>query len=158
MKFWYWSSHSLTPLSLPTLGAWIEISICDKRLDIYWSLPTLGAWIEIYNHLCEYWIHLSRSLHWERGLKSLLSGCRPYFLWSLPTLGAWIEIAMTAAVISSSVSSLPTLGAWIEITNRSYHWRKQKGRSLHWERGLKSLSSLMCSCFLLVAPYIGSVD
>ena len=35
-------------MSLPTRGAWIEISEVKDRYNAKASLPTRGAWIEIY--------------------------------------------------------------------------------------------------------------
>ena len=56
--------------SLPTRGAWIEISMSSTtRTNFTVSLPTRGAWIEIINRLY--------SSEWFA---------------SLPTRGAWIEI------------------------------------------------------------------
>ena len=44
---WFWRR-----LSLPTRGAWIEISISAERaISVGGSLPTRGAWIEIYHPL-----------------------------------------------------------------------------------------------------------
>ena len=59
-------------LSLPTRGAWIEISPSQKLKDFIGSLPTRGAWIEIIegNNHCEK--YKSRSPHGERGLKYVL--------------------------------------------------------------------------------------
>ncbi len=76
---------------------------------------------------------ISRSLHWERGLKrqhmALLDNC----IMSLPSLGAWIETLYSD--IASGTSS----------------------RSLHWERGLK-LDPGRQYANPNVAPFIGSVD
>ena len=58
--------------SLPTRGAWIEITLDIGLGSPAMSLPTRGAWIEI------------RRYYFER--KQILS---------LPTRGAWIEIPST---------------------------------------------------------------
>ena len=56
--------------SLPTRGAWIEISALPFRaLGLIWSLPTRGAWIEMFVGWFLSWFEFSRSPHGERGLK-----------------------------------------------------------------------------------------
>ena len=60
-------------MSLPTRGAWIEISLTKVSLESSPSLPTRGAWIEIF---------------------TLTALVRMVFE-SLPTRGAWIEIYET---------------------------------------------------------------
>ena len=37
---------------------------------------------------------IGRSLHWERGLKSIRMGKQYFSAQSLPALGAWIEISL----------------------------------------------------------------
>ena len=59
---------------------------------------------------------LSRSLHWERGLKLCPHGG-----------------------VGKGHGSLPSLGAWIETDQGGYGRRVVIGRSLHWERGLKQI-------------------
>ena len=58
------------------------------------SLPTQGAWIEMFHSVLPFFLSC-RSLHRERGLKSLwlISGMKEKK--SLPTQGAWIEIKHT---------------------------------------------------------------
>ena len=67
-----------------------------------------------YEQLIRKAYHFSRSLYWERGLKS--SGTAFYIVpcTSLPLLGAWIEI-IGKSCHTDLVGSLPLLGAWIEI-------------------------------------------
>ena len=55
--------------SLPTQGAWIEMSPFHVRVVLTSSLPTQGAWIEIQDSKTARTIKSSRSLHRERGLK-----------------------------------------------------------------------------------------
>ena len=56
------------------------------------SLPTRGAWIEITGKASSRTRSGSRSPHGERGLKSKFSAIRKLGRASLPTRGAWIEI------------------------------------------------------------------
>ena len=83
------------------------------------SLPSRGAWIEItavYNRVADY--PDSRFPHGERGLKSgpdfAPGNLRP----SLPSRGAWIEMGFLTSTTSASRMSLPSRGAWIEIATR----------------------------------------
>ena len=121
------------------------------------SLPSLGAWIEIMQGMIDNDYDVSRSLHWERGLKLLmvngavaqpgrslhwergLKFCQPEKSagagWSLPSLGAWIEIEIARNNEVNFFTSLPSLGAWIEIA-----------------------STVSSFGFPSVAPFIGSVD
>ena len=101
--------------SLPTRGAWIEISpprpclsaqsrrsphgergleFLQAKTPLLWrrSLPTRGAWIEMYPS-------------WKTGFHTP----------SLPTRGAWIEIPPGTTLPRCPRASLPTRGAWIEI-------------------------------------------
>ena len=78
------------------------------------SFPTLGTWIEIF------------MLH--------SGGSSP---WSFPTLGTWIEI-FPCCPHGKEYPSFPTLGTWIEIDSEKKREAFREGRSLHWERGLKS--------------------
>ena len=79
------------------------------------SLPSQGAWIEIVDF---------------QNKKEASE--------SLPSQGAWIEIFLISSH-SSSNQSLPSQGAWIEISSFNLAKLARKGRSLHRERGLKSL-------------------
>jgi len=100
------------------------------------SLPSLGAWIETWGGQSPIIQSLSRSLHWERGLKprrghgQATTHCRSLH-WerglkhvtdnlglsveyeSLPSLGAWIETYLCQWT-RTAFWSLPSLGAWIE--------------------------------------------
>ena len=80
--------------------------------------------------------HYCRSLHWERGLKRRCTVKASGDPSSLPSLGAWIETKDRETNIKASVS-LPSLGAWIETTSCRRGSSASRGRSLHWERGLK---------------------
>ena len=73
--------------SLPTRGAWIEITLDIGLGSPAMSLPTRGAWIEI------------RRYYFER--KQILS---------LPTRGAWIEI-LSLSVSSDSIRVAPHAGS-----------------------------------------------
>src|SRR5690625_1192707 len=100
--------------SLPVLGAWIEIRRNWRNVSKGTSLPVLGAWIEILQVSEISQMIESRSLYWERGLKlNQLNLYRVLHL-SLPVLGAWIEIHPCRREQTLS-KSLPVLGAWIEI-------------------------------------------
>ena len=124
------------------------------------SLPTRGAWIEITDLLEQRRFFKSRSPHGERGLKSLHGfiprhdGCcrsphgergLKFFIFyhlgkltlSLPTRGAWIEIPSGGWSIGT-IASLPTRGAWIEIAVHGAEVAVALRRSPHGERGLKS--------------------
>ena len=59
------------------------------------SLPTRGAWIEISRAATERRRALRRSPRGERGLKCLHRRCIRVRVESLPTRGAWIEITVT---------------------------------------------------------------
>ena len=123
------------------------------------SLPTRGAWIEITDLLEQRRFFKSRSPHGERGLKSLHGfiprhdGCcrsphgergLKFFIFyhlgkltlSLPTRGAWIEIPSGGWSIGT-IASLPTRGAWIEIAVHGAEVAVALRRSPHGERGLK---------------------
>ena len=73
----------------------------------------------------------------ERGLKSVVAGCRHHAVPVAPHAGAWIEISRSPETGSTSTVA-PHAGAWIEIcTARSN--RTTGGMSLPMrERGLKS--------------------
>ena len=76
LKYIYTSLSSIQRASLPTRGAWIEISgSWTNRLSSV-SLPTRGAWIEI------------AALSASSAAQS-----------SLPTRGAWIEMDGQAQLI-----------------------------------------------------------
>ncbi len=79
------------------------------------SLPSRGAWIEIGLGLSALHLLDGRSPHGERGLKSDgLDPCRGAVRRSLPSRGAWIEIEV-AVTMNTIKPSLPSRGAWIEI-------------------------------------------
>ena len=79
-------------MSLPTRGAWIEMLVLVIGLIVLLSLPTRGAWIEI-THLHPYKTRvICRSPRGERGLKSKLHKPNGNSYSSLPTRGAWIEM------------------------------------------------------------------
>ncbi len=61
------------------------------------SLPSLGAWIETSEETEGELEEDSRSLHWERGLKRSIDWGNVVNLMSLPSLGAWIETALQSA-------------------------------------------------------------
>ena len=67
--------------------------IIQPRIDNFSeSFPALGTWIEIeIMHMIQQ-LEGSRSLHWERGLKSMLENTVPNTIRSFPALGTWIEI------------------------------------------------------------------
>ena len=79
------------------------------------SLPTRGAWIEITYLTAAKAKGKSRSPHGERGLKSERQPGKQPQCQSLPTRGAWIEILDSIPTAASITQSLPTRGAWIEI-------------------------------------------
>ena len=56
-------------MSLPSRGAWIEISPAPLCCRTGRSLPSRGAWIEIKLDEVEINLTGSRSPHGERGLK-----------------------------------------------------------------------------------------
>ena len=53
--------------SLPSRGAWIEISPCSHLLCMVLSLPSRGAWIEILKRSLKRIIFTRRSPRGERG-------------------------------------------------------------------------------------------
>ena len=99
-----------------------------------------------------------RSLHWERGLKLLFRVAQRGRKSSLPSLGAWIETPDGHILTQIPTGSLPSLGAWIETGGGTVSGGSCKGRSLHWERGLKLLHVNCKGMLIEVAPFIGSVD
>ena len=119
MKYLLTEYNTVTGLSLPVRGAWIEIdkhavrtsgcagrSPCGERglkfteyntlTGLELSLPVRGAWIEI-----------------------LLDYIPPLTLRSLPVRGAWIEMLFMPMRIRKH-KSLPVRGAWIEIIRRPF--------------------------------------
>ena len=143
--------------SLPTRGAWIEISPIVCTRPKCWVAPHTGAWIEMLLYVPNSAHLLGRSPHGERGLKfAQVRNGRPVVP-SLPTRGAWIEISQRSPRHPSTLSlptrgawieiagvhradewrSLPTRGAWIEIANSTAWWTSRACRSPHGERGLK---------------------
>ena len=166
-------------MSLPVLGAWIEMPFPLVFGRSHRSLPVLGAWIEISGQTVPRGSCLRRSPCGERGLKYL--GGNPFTLRrkSLPVRGAWIEIRFFDLFFRPLPSSLPVRGAWIEISMRRFRnarscrspcgerglklrhkFRAQVGgsRSPCGERGLKSKSSWATRRKEKVAPRAGSVD
>ena len=145
-------------LSLPTRGAWIEITSSQLYFSGSESLPTRGAWIEISTVLpCS--STTSRSPHGERGLKFYSTG---YLLWHRQGRSPhgerglkYLVRRIVGAVCSRSPhgerglkllfegplvvgdASLPTRGAWIEISAPSPPGGSTRRRSPHGERGLK---------------------
>ena len=104
--------------SLPTRGAWIEISVLNVVPESYGeSLPTRGAWIEIQSAPTLAALQGSRSPHGERGLKCI---CRPLCFKKASRSphgerGLKSSSNLTRLLLSRS---LPTRGAWIEIIGR----------------------------------------
>ena len=121
------------PTSLPSRGAWIEISWIIIELMMIKSLPSRGAWIEIRIGGDLMKLRLSRSPRGERGLKSQFVQAR-LKLSSLPSRGAWIEIS-SMDMSQRAFLSLPSRGAWIEIMSGRKGWKS-----------------------FMVAPLAGSVD
>ena len=74
-------------MSLPVLGAWIEIQMPVPHPSRQMSLPVLGAWIEIYRYI------------WNT-----------VYLQSLPVLGAWIEITLKEQCVGC-VTVAPCIGS-----------------------------------------------
>ena len=167
------------------------------------SLPTRGAWIEITDLLEQRRFFKSRSPHGERGLKSLHGfiprhdGCcrsphgerglkssnlrfkQASALVSLPTRGAWIEIAGCNCCFGGCSGRSPHGERGLKYADARY-WTCTPGRSPHGERGLKSYNAIRdekvirslptrgawieiritMSMYprLIVAPHTGSVD
>ena len=82
--------------SLPTRGAWIEITTTITGSRVSRSLPTRGAWIEMPGRWSSLQTSPGRSPHGERGLKSHGQVFVGEAGESLPTRGAWIEIHETS--------------------------------------------------------------
>ena len=59
------------------------------------SLPSRGAWIEMTDKTQQQRQRKCRSPHGERGLKLCLRAGRSTTPWSLPSRGAWIEILIS---------------------------------------------------------------
>ena len=138
--------------SLPTRGAWIEITGAESGRTVIASLPTRGAWIEISTQCRREESRHSRSPHGERGLKFVVPVNHRRFLASLPTRGAWIEISMSKRSRGLS-PSLPTRGAWIEILYHIGAYNVDTGRSPHGERGLKFRPSLILNILVCRSPH-----
>ena len=92
--------------------------IIQPRIDNFSeSFPALGTWIEIeIMHMIQQ-LEGSRSLHWERGLKSSHTLVRSQPSSSFPALGTWIEMIIQPRIDNFS-ESFPALGTWIEISIR----------------------------------------
>ncbi len=98
---------------------------------------------------------MSRSLHWERGLKLFRGRGFSCCCLSLPSLGAWIETPSRSKADCSRPS-------------RSLHWERglkprlsspvppSRCRSLHWERGLKHLVEVHAALLIKSLPSLGA--
>ena len=75
-------------MSLPSRGAWIEISSAEHRTVSRPSLPSRGAWIEII---------VLRDFDLRDA--------------SLPSRGAWIEIRLTVNGGTASIQVAPLTGS-----------------------------------------------
>ena len=92
LKFWRGVRCLDVMLSLPSRGAWIEMTWAPNGWITSWSLPSRGAWIEIVTWKAPVRPRTGRSPHGERGLKSWLEDPGRIYYQSLPSRGAWIEI------------------------------------------------------------------
>ena len=98
--------------SLPTRGAWIEITTdCNSPKARTPSLPTRGAWIEIADERKQSLLQRSRSPHGERGLKFKRLREYKFGYESLPTRGAWIEIVADASTAELMRQVAPHTGS-----------------------------------------------
>ena len=148
-----------TARSLPSRGAWIEITgfcrgfstgigrsprgerglkfvQCLYLAAIGASLPSRGAWIEIAAFLCRRW----------------------HYSTSLPSRGAWIEMRDRYFYNGWYIPSLPSRGAWIEILPAWLIIALSDRRSPRGERGLKWEWIAALIDAIGVAPLAGSVD
>ena len=114
LKFLHQLGQSLLYPSFPAMGTWIEMILNGIRRERFSSFPAMGTWIEIFTNSLYLSNSPSRSLQWERGLKS----------------------RSLSAVFESS-GSFPAMGTWIEISYSLRGPSSGLGRSLQWERGLK---------------------
>ena len=116
MIIFYFSAHLL---SLPSRGAWIEISMRSKYARLLVSLPSRGAWIEISalpgSMRASSVAPLAGSVDRNVAVAQLLHRLVP----SLPSRGAWIEIP-SYRIVRGSAKSLPSRGAWIEMRRKRY--------------------------------------
>ena len=89
-------------MSLPSRGAWIEISDPASRpLGYAGRSPHGERGLKSYSPAAKNRI-LCRSPHGERGLKSPSPASPGGGGWSLPSRGAWIEIAQSAKTAAAA--------------------------------------------------------
>ena len=143
-------------MSLPSRGAWIEISKGFDSTHTVTSLPSRGAWIEITRScsgISASWVApLAGSVDrnsvdvrraYRKGVaplagsvdrNQLRAGQFPRRFGSLPSRGAWIEM-LDMAWSMDAVLSLPSRGAWIEIFEVTHKRDDDYRRSPRGERG-----------------------
>ena len=111
---WMWSAPAA---SLPSRGAWIEI-LWTTPVSCGWilSLPSRGAWIEIPQSVRgaeKYKTVAPLAGSVDRNCSTPIPSRR--CPWSLPSRGAWIEISVLCQQQYRGRPSLPSRGAWIEM-------------------------------------------
>ena len=142
--------------SLPTRGAWIEISFPRQLPCRGTSLPTRGAWIEICWPPAWRGDRWRRSPHGERGLKCPCGSRHPGLAGRRSPHGERGLKWDTDEYYYMVYWSLPTRGAWIEIAY-DYDGRTVSGsRSPHGERGLKFAKGLVDGVALPSLPTRGA--
>ena len=78
------------------------------------SLPVRGAWVEMQMLSRTIFSSRRRSPCGERGLKYQSAYKESVYYKSLPVRGAWVEMRMTKKA-NGTIWSLPVRGAWVEI-------------------------------------------
>ena len=113
------AKNAVPVASLPTRGAWIEISLKRLKTNMLACRSPHGERGLKFHQVDGHAAYHSRSPHGERGLKSSLTAWKHRKTGSLPTRGAWIEIFYQSKSREARRTSLPTRGAWIEIFSQS---------------------------------------
>ena len=94
-------------LSLPSRGAWIEMTMVMPVAPAYQSLPSRGAWIEIELYAADAGAGpvapLAGSVDRNESLRDQLNEA----LESLPSRGAWIEMRHLTGSISTPLGRSP---------------------------------------------------
>ena len=131
----------LAQASLPSRGAWIEMSRSRSMPNASTaSLPSRGAWIEMLLLDGPQPRIQSRSPHGGRGLKSPPAGSEPPTSRRSPHGGRGLKFRK-AGDNAAAETSLPPRGAWIEMPVRGFRaTARSRGRSPRGERGLKSVN------------------
>ena len=150
-----------------TMGALKKVVPCNGNVD--WntaigqkkkgeklSFPAMGTWIEILLPFCKYVpngvVPCNGNVDWNFAA-AYLSRIHASF----PAMGTWIEMFYNLDN-RFILPSFPAMGTWIEIPSSRCPLLLSWGRSLQWERGLKSTLVSGLHRLFTVVPCNGNVD